>query len=112
MRCIAVYTFLVVSDFFLAFQGSLSDFIEDPLSTIPLHLVATNLSISVELSRCQKVKLAVDFADLLFQRSALEADIDFILKVGRLSEAGMSSTLQSYCIKAERKSPSSKHTNT
>jgi hypothetical protein len=63
------------------YRGSLSQIMADPLSTIPLHLINTNLTISVEISNCQKIRLALDFAELIFLRSTASASIDFVLKV-------------------------------
>ena len=65
------------------YKGTLSQILSDPLSTVPLlHIRNTNVTINVNLSHCGKLKLALDFTELLAQRSA--SNIDFVLKVSPL----------------------------
>ena len=65
------------------YKGTLSQILSDPLSTVPLlHIRNTNVTINVNLSHCGKLKLALDFTELLAQRSA--SNIDFVLKVSHL----------------------------
>ena len=55
--------------------------LSNPLSTVPLlHLRRnSNVTIDVNLFHCGKLKMALDFTELLAQRSA--SNIDFVMKV-------------------------------
>ena len=55
--------------------------LSNPLSTVPLlHLRRNaNVTIDVNLFHCGKLKMALDFTELLAQRSA--SNIDFVMKV-------------------------------
>ena len=63
-----------------SYRGTLSQILSDPLSTVPLlTLRNTDVTIYINLSKCGKLKLALDFTELLALRSV--SNIDFVLKV-------------------------------
>ena len=66
---------------FKNYKGTFSQMLSNPLSTVPLlHLRRNaNVTIDVNLFHCGKLKMALDFTELLAQRSA--SNIDFVMKV-------------------------------
>lgn len=63
------------------YKGLLSDILEDPMSTIPMHLMGDKLNISVEIKQCQKLRLTVDFDELMHKRPGSFHGADFSLKI-------------------------------
>lgn len=75
---------------FKNYKGTFSQMLSNPLSTVPLlHLRRNaNVTIDVNLFHCGKLKMALDFTELLAQRSA--SNIDFVMKISHTRKVHIS----------------------